>query len=158
MTGTLQMDTNKITGLSNPVNGEDGTNNQYIDQKVTDIKPKSSHDLENVFKYLRNTVNEWSSESNIEVDKTDDLQTSHYWNKKVLYIKLIKISGNYRFKLGLQMNTVPNGEYTICIETICSDHKLWSRAKIIIEETTSIHIINYKTRKLSFDAGTTNHH
>lgn len=81
-----------------------------------------------------NDLNECSTEYNVEVDKIDNWQnSSHYWNKKVLFIKPLKKDGNYRYRLGLQMYPIANGEYTIAIETFSNDYELHEKAVIYIE-------------------------
>ena len=116
------MNSKQIKNPANPTDRSDGVNKQYVDSSIIRGNVKSSKTAKNVFRYLMDDVNEWSTEYNVEVDKIDDWRNSpHYWEKKVLYIKPIKKDGNYRYRLGLQMYPVENGEYTIAIETYFND-------------------------------------
>ena len=54
--------------------------------------------------------------------------------------------GNYRYRLGLQMYPIANGEYTIVIETLFNDYKLWEKAVIYIEGV-SVYVESYNTKK-----------
>ena len=75
MLGNLQMNDNRITGLTNPPNADDeATNKKYVDDNITKSHIKPSHTPKNVFQYLMDDVNEWSSEYKIKVDKFIDLQ------------------------------------------------------------------------------------
>ena len=103
MLGNFQMNDHRITGLTNPPNNNDeATNKKYVDDNITKSHIKPSHTPKNVFQYLMNGVNEWSTEYNVKVDKFIDLQESpHSWDKRVLKITPVKIGSNYRFRLGL---------------------------------------------------------
>ena len=64
MVRSLDMDDNQITGLSlHPVTGSEASNKKYLDDEIkkTNIK-LSRHTVKNVFQYLMNDVNEWSTE------------------------------------------------------------------------------------------------
>ena len=105
MTGNLQMNNNQITGLTNPPSANDhASNKKYVDDTISKANIKPSSTPKNVFKYLMDDVNEWSSEYNIKVGNFIDLAESpHSWDKRVLNITPIKDGKNYRFRLGLQM-------------------------------------------------------
>ena len=105
MRGNIQMNDNRITGLTNPPNAADeATNKKYVDDNITKSHIKPSHTPKNVFQYLMDDVNEWSTEYNVKVDKFIDLQKSpHSWDKRVLKVTPVKNGSNYRFRLGLQM-------------------------------------------------------
>ena len=112
MLGNLQMNDHRITGLTNPPNNdEEATNKKYVDDNITKSHIKPSHTPKNVFQYLMNDVNEWSTEYNVKVDKFIDLQESpHSWNKRVLKITPVRNESNYRFRLGLQMFRMKTNE------------------------------------------------
>lgn len=155
MTGNLDMNEKQIIKLKDPTETTDADNKQYVDKKIIKTNVKPSRTLNNVFQYLMNDVDEWSTEYNVEVDKIDAWEQSpHYWDKKVLYIKPIKKDGNYRYRLGLQLYSVPNGEYTIAIESFFTDSKLQDKASIYMNGV-SVYVESYETKKYSFDAGTT---
>ena len=105
MGGNLQMNDHRITGLTNPPNDDDeATNKKYVDTNISKANIKPSHSPKNVFQYLMDDVNEWSTEYNVKVESFSELDESpHSWDKKVLNISPIKSGKNYRFRLGLQM-------------------------------------------------------
>ena len=67
MLGNLQMNDHRITGLTNPPSSDDeAVNKKYVDENISkSIKP--SHNPKNVFQYLMDDVNEWSTEYNVKV-------------------------------------------------------------------------------------------
>ena len=85
MLGHLQMNDHRITGLTNPPSGDDeATNKKYVDENISKTNIKPSHTPKNVFQYLMDDVNEWSTEDNVKVGVINDLPESpHSWNKKV---------------------------------------------------------------------------
>ena len=112
MRGNIQMNDNRISGLTNPPSSDDeATNKKYVDSHVSKSNIKPSHTSKNVFQYLMNDVNEWSSEYDVKVESFSDLSESpHSWDKRVLNIIPIKYGGNYRFRLGLQMFRMKTNE------------------------------------------------
>ena len=68
MLGDLQMNDHRITGLSNPPNANDeATNKKYVDDNISKSNIKLSHTPKNVFQYLMDDVNEWSTEYDVKV-------------------------------------------------------------------------------------------
>ena len=66
MLGNLQMNDHRITGLTNPPNNDDeATNKKYVDTQISKSNIKPSHTPKNVFQYLMDDVNEWSTEYNV---------------------------------------------------------------------------------------------
>ena len=60
MLENLQMNDNRITGLTNLPNADDeATNKKYVDERVSKSNIKPSHTAKNVFQYLMDDVNEW---------------------------------------------------------------------------------------------------
>ena len=102
MLGDLQINDNRITGLTNPPNANDeATNKKYVDDNISKSNIKPSHSPKNVFQYLMNDVNEWSSEYGVKVESFSNLAESpHSWDKRVLNITPVKSGRNYRFRLG----------------------------------------------------------
>ena len=138
MRGNLQMNDNRITGLTNPPNADDeATNKKYVDDNISKSNIKPSHTPKNVFQYLMDDVNEWSSEYGIKVDKFIDLQESpHSWDKRVLKITPQKIGSNYRFRLGLQMYRMKTNEtYSLMVERYNRDYKTWQRQQTYVNGT-----------------------
>ena len=158
MLGNLQMNDNRITGLTNPPNADDeATNKKYVDDNITKSHIKSSHTPKNVFQYLMNDVNEWSSEYGVKVDKFIDLHESpHSWDKRVLKITPVKIGSNYRFRLGLQMFRMKTNEtYSLMVERYNRDYKTWQRQQTSINGT-GVWIRTYNITKLQYHYGVNN--
>ena len=137
MIGNLQMNDNRITGITNPPNADEATNKKYVDDNISKSHIKPSHTTKNVFQYLMEDVNEWSSEYGIKVDKFIDLQESpHSWDKRVLKITPEKIGSNYRFRLGLQMYRMKTNEtYSLMVERYNRDYKTWQRQQTYVNGT-----------------------
>ena len=138
MRGNIKMNNNRITGLTNPPNSDDqATNKQYVDDNIRKANIKPSHTPKNVFKYLMNDVNEWSSEYNIKVLSFSDLAESpHSWDKRVLNITPVKDGANYRFRLGLQMFPMKTNEtYSLIVEVYNRDYKTWERQETYVNGT-----------------------
>ena len=76
MLGNIQMNNHRITGLTNPPNSDDeAVNKKYVDENILkSIKP--SHTPKNVFQYLMDDVNEWSTEYNVKVRSISELAES----------------------------------------------------------------------------------
>ena len=88
MRGNIKMNDNRITGLTNPPDADDeAANKKYVDSHVSKSNIKPSHTSKNVFQYLMNDVNEWSTEYNVKVESFTNLPESpHSWDKRVLNI------------------------------------------------------------------------
>ena len=108
----------------------------------------------NVFQYLMNDVNEWSSEYNVKVESFSDLTESpHYWNKRVLNITPEKSGSNYRFKLGLQMFRLKTNEsYSLVIELLNRDYETWQRQQTFIN-LSGLTIETFNTNKYRYQYG-----
>ena len=155
MLGNLQMDGNRITGLTNSPNDDDeATNKKYIDSQISKANVKPSHTSKNVFKYLMEDVNEWSTEYNVKVENFSDLTESpHSWNKRVLNIIPIKDGANYRFRLGLQIfQLITNQTYSLIIELFNPDYKTWERQETYINGT-GVWVENSNTTKFQHRYG-----
>ena len=126
MRGNIQMNDNRISGLTNPPSSDDeATNKKYVDSHVSKSNIKPSHTSKNVFQYLMDDVNEWSTEYYVKVENFSDLSESpHSWDKRVLNIIPVKYGGNYRFRLGLQMFRMKTNEsYSLIVELYNRDYK-----------------------------------
>ena len=104
MLGNLQMNKHRITKLTNRPNGDDkAVNKKYVDENISKINIKPSHTPKNVFQYLMDDVNEWTTEYGVKVGSISELAESpHSWDEKVLNVSPIKKDNNYRFRVGLQ--------------------------------------------------------
>ena len=57
--GNLQINDNRITGLTNSPNADDeAANKKYVDDNISKANIKPSHTPKNVFQYLMDDVNE----------------------------------------------------------------------------------------------------
>ena len=128
MTGSIDMNQNKIINLPEPTKANDAVNMEFLDSKIDDLNKKitkntitaTSHPKDE-FRYLMEDVDESSSESNISVTGIVDFQQSpHKINKKAYALKIDKRSSDNMFlgRIGFNMFKIPEGEYTICVEFI----------------------------------------
>ena len=126
MTGSIDMNQNKIINLPEPTEENDAVNMEFLDSKIDDLNKKitkntitaTSHPKDE-FRYLMEDVDESSSESNIVVTGIVDFQQSpHKINKKAYALKINKRSSDNMFlgRIGFDMFKIPEGEYTICVE------------------------------------------
>ena len=155
MTGHLQMNNHRITGLTNPPNTDDeATNKKYVDDNITKSHIKPSHTPKNVFQYLMNDVNEWSSEYGVKVESFSNLAESpHSWDKRVLNTTPVKSGRNYRFRLGLQMFRMKTKEsYSSIVELYNRDYKTWQRQQTYVNGT-GMWVENNSTTKYQYNYG-----
>ena len=128
MRGNIQMNDKRITGLTNPPSSDDeATNKKYVDTHVSKSNTKPSHTPKNVFQYLMDDVNEWSTECNVKVENFSNLPESpHSWDKRILNITPVKSGRSYGFRLGLQMfRKKTNETYCLIVELYNRDYKTW---------------------------------
>ena len=138
MLADLQMNNHRITGLTSvPLYDGEATNKKYVDESITKSHIKPSHTPKNIFQYLMNDVNEWSSEYGVKVESFSDLAESpHSWDKRVLNITPVKSGINYRFRLGLQMFRMKTNEsYSLIVELYNRDYKTWQRRQTYVNGT-----------------------
>ena len=138
MRGNIKMNDKRITGLTNLPNADDeATNKKYVDTHISKSNIKPSHTPKNVFQYLMNDVNEWSTEYDVKVENFSNLAESpHSWDKRVLNITPIKNGTNYRFRLGLQMFPMKTNEtYSLIVELYNRDYKTWQRQETYVNGT-----------------------
>ena len=156
--GNIQMNDNRISGLTNPPNADDeATNEKYVDENISKANIKPSHSPKNLFQYLMNDVNEWSSEYNVKVESFSDLSESpHSWDKKVFNITPIKSGSNYRFRLGLQMYRMKTNEtYSLIVELYNRDYVTWQRQQTFVDGT-GMWLISNNTTKYQYSYGGSN--
>ena len=155
MLGDLQMNDHRITGLSNLPNADDeATNKKYVDDNISKSNIKPSHTPKNVFQYLMDDVNKWSSEYDVKVENFFNLAESpHSWDKKVFNITPVKNGRNYRFRLGLQMFRMKTNEtYSLIVELYNRDYKTWQRQETYVNGT-GMWVINHNTTKFQHRYG-----
>ena len=157
MEGNLNMNNNLIQNVKDPINENNGVNKKYVDNSISKSIIKPSHIPNNVFKYLMDDVNEWSTEYNVEVKNFINLnEIPHSWNKRVLSISPIKDGKNYRFRLGLQMGSlITNQAYSLVVEMYNKDFTTWGRQETFIEGT-GIWLKTYNTIKFQHHYGNNN--
>ena len=160
MLGNIQMNNHRITGLTNPLSSDDEVvNKKYVDENISkSIKP--SHTPKNVFQYLTDDVNEWSTEYNVKVGVINDLPESpHSWDKKVLNITPVKNGNNYRFRLAdfsLQMFRMKtNEQYSLVVELYNRDYTSWERQQTYVNGT-GMWVESNNTTKYQYHYGSSN--
>ena len=159
MIGNIQMNSHRITGLTNPPNADDeATNKKYVDDNISKSNIKPSNSPKNVFQYLMNDVNEWSSEYGVKVESFSNLTESpHSWDKRVLNITPVKSGRNNRFRLGLQMFRMKTNEsYSLIVELYNRDYKTWQRQQTYVNGT-GMWVISSNTAKYQHQYGSIGH-
>ena len=149
MLRNIQMNDHRITGLTNtPNNDDEATNKKYVDDNISKSNIKPSHTPKNVFQYLMNDVNEWSSENGVKVESLSNLAESpHSWDKRVLNITPVETGRNYQFRLGLQMfRTKTNESYSLIVELLNRDYETWQRQQTYVNGTGMWVISNNTTK------------
>ena len=124
------MNEHPLTGLTNPPSSDDeATNKKYVDENISKSNIKPSHTPKNVFRYLMDDVNEWSTEYGVKVGSINDLPESpHSWDEKGLNITPVKNGRNYRFRVGLQIFRMKtNEQYSLIVELYNRDYTTWER-------------------------------
>ena len=152
------MNDHRIAGLTNSPNADDeATNKKYVDDNISKANIKPSHTPKNVFQYLMNDVNEWSTEYGVKVESFSNLYDSpHYWDKRVLNITPTKDRRNYRFRLGLQMFRMKTNEsYSLVVELLNRDYKTWQRQQTYVNGT-GIWVRSNNTTKYQYPYGVSN--
>ena len=155
MRGNIQMNDKRITGLTNSPNADDeATNKKYVDDNISKSNIKPSHTPKNVFQYLMDDVNEWSTEYDVKVENFSNLAESpHSWDKKVLNITPVKKGSNYGFRLGLQMFPMKTHEsYSLVVDLYNRDYKTWQRQETYVNGT-GMWIKSFNTTKFQHRYG-----
>ena len=155
MLGNIQMNDNRITGLTNPPNSDDeATNKKYVDENISKSSIKPSHTSKNVFQYLMDDVNEWTTKYGVKVGSISEIAESpHSWDKKVLNITPVTNGRNYRFRLGLQMYRMKtNEQYSLIVELYNRDYVTWERQQTYVNGT-GMWVENHNTTKYQYHYG-----
>ena len=152
MTNDLRMNGNRISGLSeSPTNKYEATNKEYVDNAINKAQINPSHTPENILKYIMDDIDETSSEYGIEIDKIDNFEESfHSYNKRVIYLKLIKDENDYEGRIGYNIfkliDKSKDRYYTAVIEWLTTDNNVWDKMEIF-NNITSGSIISNQTKK-----------
>ena len=153
MEGNLNMDNHKITNIKTPSDDSDAVNKGYIDINMI----QSAHPPKNILSYIMDDIDQTTSEYGIEIDKIDNYNDSfHSYNKKVIYLKLLKDGNNYRARIGYNIyNLIDKSKdkyYTACIEWMTTDNNAWTKMEIY-NNITSGSITSNQTRKFENGQG-----
>ena len=134
---------NKIINLGDPTDATDGVNLRTLNKHF--IKPS---DHTNRFAYLMDPTNgllQWTDllTDSIALNSIGDLNATsgnyHTYNKKVIFASIKKNSeGGYKWRLAIQCYGLQKDkEYTLCLEILTTDYKLWHKSVITVDTTTS---------------------
>ena len=153
MKGDLNMDNHRITNVKTPSDDTDAVNIAYLNNHSI----QAAHPQKNILDYIMKDVDLTSSEYGIEIDKIDDYDNSfHTYNKKVIYLKLLKDGNNYRGRIGYNMfkriDKIKDRYYTCVIEWLTTDNNAWNKMQIF-NNITQGSIISSQTRKFEDGKG-----
>ena len=134
---------NKIINLGDPTDATDAINLRTLKKHF--IKPS---DHTNRFAYLmdpKNGLLQWTDllTDSIALNSIGDLNATsgnyHTYNKKVIFAFIKKNSGGgYKWRLAIQCYRLQKDkEYTLCLEILTTDYKLWHKSVITVDTTTS---------------------
>ena len=152
MLADIRMNGNKITGLSEkPTNKYEATNKEYVDENVKKSQIGEAHTSTNILSYIMENIDETSSEYGIEIDKIDNLDSSfHSFNKKVIYLNLIKDDNSYEARIGYNILRLVDKNidkiYTFVTEWITTDNNAWNKMEIF-SNISAGEIIGYHSKK-----------
>ena len=123
MLSNLDMNKNKIINCSDPTSDNDVVTKKYMESHVSTSHIQSSN-RNNVFKYImQDPTGQISEEDDIDIHGTQEYQSSHHQiNKTVVNMELLLDSskGFYSSRLGLNLYTLINGNYTLAFELLWS--------------------------------------
>ena len=159
MTGELNGGSNKIINIGKPLQNSDAATKKYVDKLVNHTAVQPSH-YKNEFAYLMSSGAQWTDEIDSGVsfvlNRIDNLPPNkgnfHDYNHKVIYMYILKNKGKYKYKMGINFYRLPaNTDYTLCLEILNTDYKLWDESQISVDKGTSkgLSIGNVGIRKLS---------
>ena len=112
----------------------------YVDKAVAG----PAH-YKNVFDYIMQSASQWTDEittrTSFVIDRFGNLSPNngnfHSYNHKVVFLKLKKYSGGYKFKIGLNFYRLAASDYTICLEFLNPDYRLWHKTQISVDHQSS---------------------
>ena len=150
---------NKIINLGDPTDPTDAINLKTLNKY--NIKPS---DHTNRFAYLMDPTNgllQWTDllTDSIALISIGDLNATsgnyHTYNKKVIFASIKKNSeGGYKWRLAIQCYRLQKDkEYTLCLEILTTDYKLWHKSVITVDTTTSqgVTVKNWHVNKYSHE-------
>ena len=160
MTGSLNMSGHKIINIEDPVADNDAVNKIYMNEHLHTAQVQPSH-YKDEFSYLMSDASQWTDEittgTSFNMKKIADLPPNkgnfHDYNHKVIYMEIVKNSqGGYKYKMGINFYRLPkNVDYTLCLEILNTDYKLWHKSQISVDRGSSrgLAIENVGDKKLS---------
>ena len=145
--------TSSVTA-KNPTTSSQVATKDYVDKSVAG----PAH-YKNVFKFIMESAAQWTDEittrTSFVIKKIGDLSPNsgnfHSYNHKAVFLGLKKYSGGYRFKIGLNFFRLTAGDYTICLELLNSDYRLWHKTQINVDHqsSTGITFLSESIKKLT---------
>ena len=113
---------------------------EYVDRSVAG----PAH-YKNVFDYIMQSASQWTDEittrTSFVIKRFGDLAVNsgnfHSYNHRVVYFGLKKYSAGYKFKFGLNFYRLAASDYTICLEFLNSDYRLWHKTQIAVDHQSS---------------------
>ena len=113
---------------------------EYVDRTVAG----PAH-YKNVFEYIMESASQWTDEittrKSFVINRFGYLQPNsgnfHIYNHRVAYFTLKKYSAGYKFKIGLNFYRLAASDYTICLEFLTPDYKLWHKSQISVDHQSS---------------------
>ena len=90
------------------------------------------------------------------IKSIDDLNLSfHTYNKKVVYLKLIKTGNDYRSRIGYNLYSLSrnNKYYTIVVEWLTTNNNAWSKMENQFNVLGNIAILSDQTKKFQTQNG-----
>ena len=154
-----------VTALTPTANTQVATK-EYVDRSVAG----PAH-YKNVFDYIMESASQWTDEittrTSFVIKRFGDLSPNsgnfHSYNHRVVYFGLKKYSAGYKFKFGLNFYRLAASDYTICLEFLTTDSKLWNKTQINVDHRTSSGItfhsetVKKLTHTYYYPAGNINH-
>ena len=121
------------------------TSNQVATKDYVDKSVAGPAHYKNVFDYIMTSASQWSDEittrTSFVLNRFADLSPNsgnfHSYNHKVAYFTLKKYSDGYKFKIGLNFFRLAASDYTICLEFLNSDYRLWHKTQISVDHQSS---------------------
>ena len=151
---------NKIKNLGKPTLDNEAVTKNYVDKLVHTTAVQPSH-YKDQFSYLMSSGAQWTDEidggNSYNITRIGDLAPSsgnfHDYNHKVLYTTIFKNSqGGYKYQMGINFyRLVANTDYTLCLEILNTDYKLWHKSQISVDKgsSTGLSIKNESIKKLT---------
>ena len=157
MLGNLNMNNHLIQNVKDPDNTDDCANKKYVDISIKKSLINPSHIPNNTLKYIMDDIDQTSSEYGVEIDKIDAYDFSyHSYNKRVIYLKLIKDGNDYHARIGYNIYKLVDHEknrfFTSVVEWLTTDNNVWNKMEIF-NNITAGSIVSNHTQKFEDGKG-----